>query len=59
MKKFIVTVTKMESYSTDIEIEAGDEDEAVAIALSEAQESNGIEWRYWESEFDTINVGEA
>jgi hypothetical protein len=59
MKKYTVTVIKTDTYSADIEVEAENEDEALEVATEAALNEEGHNWRYWESEFDTIQVEEV
>ena len=50
MPKFIVTVYKTETYSTDIEIEAPTVAQAESMAEDDAQRLN-LDWSYEESDF--------
>lgn len=50
MPKFIVTVIKTESYSTDIEIEAPTLAQAESMAEDDAQ-TRPVDWSYEETEW--------
>jgi hypothetical protein len=51
MKKFIVTVFKTEIYSTDIEVEAENEEDAITMAAVHTVE-NEVPWLFEEEEID-------
>lgn len=50
MPKFIVTIVKTETYSTEIEIEAPTLAQAESMAEDDAQRLS-LDWHYEESEF--------